>query len=71
MLIFELTPDGEQLEIHVDGEGLDLLEKKRGELRDGEKHVHLKTRAWAGSELSDEAQGENHTLLNHVKIFHW
>ena len=71
MLVFELTPAGDVLEIHLDREGLEILESQLEWLRKGETHVHLKTKAWAGEELSDELQGEGDHLVNHVKIMRW
>jgi hypothetical protein len=71
MLVFELTPDGDQLEIHADEEGLRRLKNHLDMLLSGEGHVHLKTPAWAGSELSEEPQHEGDIVLNHVKIFCW
>jgi hypothetical protein len=71
MLVFELTPEGDQLEIHADEEGLRRLKKHLEVLLSGEEHVHLKTAAWAGNELSDQVQQAGHVALNHVKIFCW
>jgi len=71
MLVFELTSEGDQLEIHADEEGLRRLKKHLEALLSGEQHVHLKTPAWGGSELGEEPQQEGHVALNHVKILCW
>jgi hypothetical protein len=71
MLVFELTSEGDQLEIHLDRAGLSLLQGELRLLQEGETHVHLKTKAWAGAELSDEPQAPDHKVLNHVKIMRW
>jgi hypothetical protein len=71
MLVFELTPEGDQLEIHADEEGLRRLKNHLETLHSGERHVHLKTPGWAGSELNEEPQQKGHIVLNHVKIFCW
>ncbi len=71
LLVFELTPEGDQLEIHADEEGLRRLKAQLDALLSGEQHVHLRTPAWAGSELGEEPQHAGHVTLNHVKIFCW
>jgi hypothetical protein len=58
MLVFELTPERDQLEIHADEEGLQRLKNHVERLLSGEQHVHLKTAAWAGNELTEEARGK-------------
>jgi hypothetical protein len=71
MLVFELTPEGDQLEIHGDEEGLRRLKRHLEALLSGAQHVHLKTPAWAGTDLTEQPQQEGHVALNHVKIFCW
>jgi hypothetical protein len=71
MLVFELNSEGDQLEIHADRSGLLELQKYIEQLLSRESHVHLKTAAWGGTELSEEPQQEGHRVLNHVKIFGW
>lgn len=34
-------------------------------------HVHLMTNSWGGDELTDEKQGDENIIINHVKIFKW
>jgi len=71
MLVFELTADADELEIHADEEGIQLLKRQLNDLLAGELHIHLKTKAWGGEELSEEAQATDHKVINHVKIFCW
>lgn len=70
MLVFE-RPSADTLEIHLDLSGLEELQRHLDQLRRGEEHVHLKTPDWGGSELSGEAQGEDHEVVHHVKMFLW
>ena len=69
MLVFELTADGDELEIHADEAGLAVLQKHLAHLVRGSSHVHLKTPSWAGDELTEVAQAVDHRVLNHVKIY--
>ena len=69
LLVFELTAEGDQLEIHADEAGLALLQKQLAFLARGSSHVHLKTPSWAGDELTEAAQVKDHRVLNHVKIY--
>lgn len=71
LLTFELEKDMDSLEIHLNKEGLKyfiqilnkLLEQKEPE------HEHLMTPAWGGDELTEEKQGTDNELLNHIKIY--
>ena len=74
MLTFELTKDGDQLEIHGNREGLLLLREAVGRLlRDPMKqdHCHLMTETWGGDELTDEKHIPDGRLLNSVTVFFW
>ena len=73
MLTFEWDKDSEQLEVHTDNKGLEVLIKKMSQLKsvEGKDHLHLMTEAWGGSELSDEKQNDQAILINNVKIFKW
>lgn len=72
MLTFEITTDGDTLEIHADRQGLTaLIEHLKRLLQIGEGHVHLMTPAWGGDELSEEEQGTGNTLMNHVRVVLW
>lgn len=71
-LTFEITPDGDEIEIHATKEGLSHLKKQIEHLLEkGEDHTHLMTSSWGGNELSEEVQGENNKLISHVKVFIW
>ena len=71
-LTFEITPDGDELEIHATREGLLQLQKQIEYLLEKDKdHIHLMTPSWGGKELSEEVQGEKNQLINHVKVFIW
>jgi len=71
LLTFEFSQSEGLLEIHVDENGLNtLIDILKGVKKHGD-HVHLMTQSWGGSELSDEKQGENNILINHVKIAMW
>ena len=59
------------VEIHCDQEGLESLLTKLGLLKERGGHEHLKTPAWAGYELTEERQGHDNQLINHVKIILW
>jgi hypothetical protein len=71
MLTFETTSECDELEIHLAANGFEVLRGELDKLRAPDDHVHLKTEAWAGTELSDATMGANHRLVNHVKIFLW
>ena len=71
LLTFELIPSGDVVEIHANKEGLaQLIEMLQRVLQHG-GHDHLMTPSWGGWELSEEKQGEDSTLINHVKIILW
>ncbi len=72
LLTFEVSQDGDELEIHGDRAGLMRLARTLEALasRPAPDHDHLFTPDWAGDELSSEAQGEG-KVLNKVTIRHW
>jgi hypothetical protein len=71
MLTFEITQDGDVLEIHADQAGLSSLIRRLDQLRSHQGHLHLMTPAWGGEELSEGRQGSENRLLNHVKVMLW
>lgn len=73
MLTFEINNGNEQLEIHGDKEGLLKLAKILTEMaeQNESEHCHLMTGDWGGAELSNDKQGLNNILCNHVKVFFW
>lgn len=76
MLTFENDPEGEKLEVHTDLEGLKYLHSLLGQLietteKKGHEHLHLMTEDWGGNELTNEKQGKDNILFNHVKMYFW
>jgi hypothetical protein len=71
LLVFESAIKCDQIEVHGDEDGIRMLIKQLEILLSKEEHIHLKTPSWGGDELSEEVQGENHHIINHVKIFCW
>lgn len=71
LLTFELTEDGDEIEIHGDRDGLLSLIAMLKKVVDYSEHEHLMTPSWGGAELSDEKQGERNTLINKVSIRIW
>lgn len=61
------------VEIHFDQEGLDLLIGRLESLRQRGKqdHEHLMTPSWAGNELTEEKQGSDNELINHLCLIYW
>lgn len=60
----------DRVEIHFDAEGRDTLVRAIVNLRSRD-HAHLKTPSWAGSELTEEPQGTDGTLINHLRLQLW
>lgn len=71
MLTFEITPDSNVMEIHADSHGLAMLISHLQSLQKHEGHLHLMTPVWGGDELSEERQGKENRLMNHVKVMLW
>ncbi len=71
-LTFELGPDGDELYINCDREGLHELithlQKLANSSRPLPNDIHLMTESWAGYELSEDQQLEGSTLLNKVTV---
>jgi hypothetical protein len=57
-----------EVEIFCDREGLALLSRQLGLLKDGPAHVHFMTPSWAGDELDENRRGEGNDLVNHLRI---
>lgn len=68
MLTVEINKKDESIEIFCDKEGIELLTKKIRILSEKGGHVHLMTPSWAGNELSEEKQGLENELVNHLRI---
>ena len=69
-LTFEIS-EGNSIEIHADSEGLKMLIQILQKTFKTGDHEHLMTEDWGGDELSNEKQGPNNILCNHVKIMKW
>ena len=74
-LTFELSPAGDEVEIHGDAAGLRRLAETLRRLAGSRlsDHEHLATPEWAGDELSSEKQSlDNDTrVINQVTIRCW
>jgi hypothetical protein len=68
MLRFQLaSPEGDELEMHLDKEGLESLLAQLLFLRDRKTdHLHLMSEAWGGTHL--EAGSTEQGAIHHVKI---
>jgi hypothetical protein len=71
MLTFELTKAGDELDVHFDDEGLALLKGILENVQQKRAHEHLMTPSWGGSELTEDKQGPDSTLLNKVTLHIW
>lgn len=71
ILTVELNEDLQAVEITFDREGLAQLLQRLNHLsqRDAPDHDHLRTPAWAGTELSEELQGApGNRLFHHLRL---
>ena len=71
LLTFEITTEGDAIEVHVDNDGISELIKILEKLQQGGGHEHLMSPVWGGEELGDQKQGHDNKLVHHVKIFKW
>lgn len=71
MLTVELTPDGDQHEVHFDARCAEEVIRYLQTAVEHSGHDHLMTAAWGGQELSDETQGEHNKLIHHGKLMPW
>lgn len=71
LLSFELTKEGDELDIHCDDSGLEKLLAILSQLKEKSQHEHLMTPKWGGNELTEVNQAEDSTLLNKVTIHKW
>jgi hypothetical protein len=63
------VPGESEAAICFDDEGLKLLIDKLSRLRGKRDHDHLKTLAWAGTELTEVKQGgDDYELVNHLQL---
>ena len=68
ILTVEYDVKGETVEIYSDKEGLQFFINKINNLIDKGGHTHFMTPHWAGSELTEQKQGEDTELINHLVI---
>jgi hypothetical protein len=71
LLTFELSNDIQEIEIHGNEKGLRKLIEIIERTIELKTHDHLMTPSWSGSELTEEAQGDNTRLINKVTIHIW
>lgn len=71
LLSFEISQDGNELEIHCDETGVrDLLAIVQRVLTSRD-HEHLMMPAWGGNELTEVKQGQNTNVVKKVTIRFW
>lgn len=68
MLTVELNKEEDRVEIYFDEEGLHALERAINTLKRRGGHDHLMTPSWAGTELTEDKQGRETTLVNHLVL---
>lgn len=75
LLTVEYDNEGDQLELHLNDEGIDQLVVFLNRLKENKKndHCHLMTKDWGGNELSNERQNmdSNFQLINRLKLIYW
>lgn len=71
LLTFELSSDGDELEIHGTPEGLRSLIERLSLVIARNDHEHLMSPEWGGAELSTEQQGARTRLLHKVSLYCW
>jgi hypothetical protein len=73
LLTFEYSKDGAELHVHMDGSGLQLLRTALESLADstGPSHLHLQSRSWGGTELTEDQQSDEDELLHQVTLHYW
>lgn len=72
LLSFELSKNKDELDIHLNEEGLSrLIELLLRFKKHGYQHEHMMTPSWGGNELSEEQQALDSSLLNKVTFHKW
>lgn len=74
LLTFELSAEGDCVDVHMNRKGLEDLVLLLTRLRDSSKlpaHDHLMTESWAGNELTEDAQDADAKLINQVNLRLW
>ena len=76
MLSFELkrpesSASADELEVILDSQGLESLLAQLRLLKEGRTdHIHLMSKVWGGTHLSDRPQTPANTTIHSVKIYH-
>jgi hypothetical protein len=68
MLTVELNELEQRVEIYVDDEGAKVLGRALEAVLRTQGHDHLMTPSWSGTELSEQQQGKETTLMNHLLL---
>lgn len=71
LLTFELDESNKRIEIHGNSEGFQELINYLQKAVKSKDHIHLMTPEWGGDSLTEEKQGNENELINHVKVFCW
>ncbi len=75
LLTFEMNKEGDELTVHMNQQGLALLQLVLARLQNGSspmpRHTHLMTDDWGGDELSSQPQSTDSTLFNKVDLRLW
>jgi predicted transcriptional regulator len=67
MFTVEINQQEERVEIYLDKEGMKKLRHSL-DMLERQGHDNLMTPSWAGTELTEEAQGSKTSLINHLLI---
>lgn len=65
----EHNSNSECVEIFLDNEGIEFFLRKLNKLHKNGGHTHFMTPSWAGYELTEERQGNDNELINHLKVY--
>jgi len=74
LLTFELSAEGDCVDVHMNRQGLEDLVLYLTRLLDSSElptHDHLMTGSWAGTELTEGVQGADAKLINQVNLRLW
>lgn len=80
LLSFSSSPDGDEISLHADSEGLAVLINELESLRrslevDEAPHSHLMSESWGMDDLTESMlqseEKENYRQVHHVKLYAW
>lgn len=73
LLTFEIVESKDEIEIHLNKEGINELLKQLNTLStfDSNDHLHLFSESWGGSELTEQKQAEDNKIVYKVTIYYW